>query len=306
MALEYALDVPKSFWLNLQANYDAELLDFYENTTITEGEIEAYASLKEVIKYLRNCGAIPMGQNKNDTILSLRKALQISNIYNLKNLVTNGAFSVSKCTSVNPFVMGAWLRLCQIAGEKAIIHSRFDAASIPAMIAELKGIMTDECSNVQDSLLSVFAKYGIKFSVVKNFPGAPVHGYISQDKEGIYQLALTIRGAYADIFWFSLFHEIGHIVNGDVSKTTKYIDSLESSDERKEIAADRFACNVLLDPAEYDAFISKGDFSISAIKKMAAQQNVMPYIVIGRLQKEKRIPYSRYSSHKVRYKWDLS
>ena len=27
MALEFALDVPKSFWLNLQANYDAELLE---------------------------------------------------------------------------------------------------------------------------------------------------------------------------------------------------------------------------------------------------------------------------------------
>lgn len=27
MALEYALDVPKSFWLNLQANYEADLLE---------------------------------------------------------------------------------------------------------------------------------------------------------------------------------------------------------------------------------------------------------------------------------------
>ena len=37
-ALEYALDVPKSFWLNLQANYDAELLEFMEESTITEEE----------------------------------------------------------------------------------------------------------------------------------------------------------------------------------------------------------------------------------------------------------------------------
>lgn len=28
MALEYALGVPKSFWLNLQAKYDAEMLEY--------------------------------------------------------------------------------------------------------------------------------------------------------------------------------------------------------------------------------------------------------------------------------------
>lgn len=31
MALEYALGVPKSFWLNLQANYEAELLELNES-----------------------------------------------------------------------------------------------------------------------------------------------------------------------------------------------------------------------------------------------------------------------------------
>lgn len=40
MGLEYALGVPKSFWLNLQANYEAELLELDEEQTITEEEQE--------------------------------------------------------------------------------------------------------------------------------------------------------------------------------------------------------------------------------------------------------------------------
>ena len=40
-ALEYALGVSKSFWINLQANYDAELLEINELETITEEEINA-------------------------------------------------------------------------------------------------------------------------------------------------------------------------------------------------------------------------------------------------------------------------
>ena len=40
-----------------------------------------------------------------------------------------------------------------------------------------------------------------------------------------------------------------------------------------------------------------------SIKKFAASQNVMPYIVIGRLQKEKKLPYDRFVKYKETYKW---
>ncbi|MCC8045587.1 MAG: HigA family addiction module antidote protein [Clostridiales bacterium] len=60
-ALEYALDVPKSFWMNLQANYDAELLEFNEMQTITDEEREARTALHEVVKYLRQKGKMPVG-----------------------------------------------------------------------------------------------------------------------------------------------------------------------------------------------------------------------------------------------------
>ena len=116
-------------------------------------------------------------------------------------------------------------------------------------------------------------------------------------------MALTIRGAYADIFWFSLFHELGHIVNGDVSKTQKFIDIVETEQTNREIEADKFATNALIDPNNYVRFIRDEDFSIASIKRFAKSQNIMPYIIIGRLQKEGKIPYSWFSDYKLRYKW---
>ena len=50
MGLEYALGVPKSFWLNLQANYEAELLEANELQTITEEERIVREDLKEIVK----------------------------------------------------------------------------------------------------------------------------------------------------------------------------------------------------------------------------------------------------------------
>ena len=234
-------------------------------------------------------------------ILSLRKVLQISNITNLKEMIPTGAFRMAGNAAVNPNVLGAWIRLCQLAGNDKTISAKFEKKYTNDLIQEIKSIMCCKNAELQRDLKNVMEKYGIDFSVVKNFRGAPVHGYISQKNDGIYQMVLTIRGAFADIFWFSLFHEIGHIVNGDIGKNLKFLDY--GNDYDKELAADLFASNMLLSPESYKAFIQRNDFSIEAICRYAESQHVMPYIVIGRLQKEKYLAYTMYSKYKLRYKW---
>lgn len=301
MGLEYALGVPKSFWLNLQANYEAELLEVNEEQTITDEERKVREDLKDIVKYLRKQGKMLIGENKDESILSLRKVLQISNITNLKEMIPTGAFRMAGNAAVNPNVLGAWIRLCQLAGNDKTISAKFEKKYTNDLIQEIKSIMCCKNAELQRELKNVMERYGIDFSVVKNFRGAPVHGYISQKNDGIYQMVLTIRGAFADIFWFSLFHEIGHIVNGDIGKNLKFLDY--GNDYDKELAADLFASNMLLSPESYKAFIQRNDFSIEAICRYAESQHVMPYIVIGRLQKEKYLAYTMYSKYKLRYKW---
>ncbi len=301
MGLEYALGVPKSFWLNLQANYEAELLEANEELSITGEEINVRDQLDEVVKYLRNKGKMPVREKRKESILSLRKALQISNIANLKEVIPAGAFRMAENIAINEYVLGAWIRLCQITETKQDIMVKFDRDDIPRLTEEIKEVMCRNSPDIQRNLKEIMRNYGIDFSVRKNFRGAPVQGYIFQKSDGIYQMTLTIRGAFADIFWFSLFHEIGHIVNGDIGKTVKFID--DGSDQEKEKAADRFACNMLLAQDSYEKFIQKADFSIEAIIEYARLQNVMPYIVIGRLQREHFLDYKAFSSYKLRYKW---
>lgn len=301
MGLEYALGVPKSFWLNLQANYEAELLEANEEQTITEEEQCARDDLKDVVKYLRKRGMMPVREKKDASIISLRKVLQISNIANLGEMIPSGAFRMATNTTVNRYVLGAWIRLCQIAGNDTSLSTKFDKAYTDSLINDIKQIMCCRDADIQKDLKCVMKKYGIDFSIAPNFRGAPVQGYISQKDEGAYKMVLTIRGSFADIFWFSLFHEIGHIVNGDIGKSLRFIDV--GSDCNKEEAADFFARNMLLSPESYKAFIEIGDFSIEKIKKYAESQNVMPYIVIGRLQKENYLDYKTYCNYKLRYKW---
>ena len=299
-ALEYALGVSKTFWLNLQTNYDAEMLDFAEEQTITDEECIAINALKDVVKHLRKKGVLPMDESKEVSILSLRKALQMSNIANLKEIIPTGFFRMAKRT-VNPYVLGAWVRMCQLSAGRKKVTTRFDKAKVDDLILEIKNIMLKQDADIQKELKEIMSRYGIDFSIVKNFRGAPVQGYIALKDDETYQMVLTIRGAYADIFWFSLFHEIGHIVNGDVGKAAKFIDC--GSDKQKELAADLFARDKLIDPAAYRRFVDNRRFGIEAIRDFAKAQGIMPYVVIGRLQRETTIGYEYLSEYKVRYKW---
>ena len=185
MGLEYALGVPKSFWLNLQANYEAELLAANEQNSVTEEEQQARDELRDVVKYLRRRGMMPKRESKIESVLSLRKALQISNIENLKEIAPAGAFRMSANSSVNPLVLGAWIRLCQISGDNISVSGKFDLSSTVHLVEEIKNVMCRNSKNFVTELKQVMGGYGIEFSVVQNFRGAPVHGYISKKNEEI-------------------------------------------------------------------------------------------------------------------------
>ena len=300
MGLEYALGVPKTFWLNLQSNYEAELMEANEELTISDEERDVRKDVGEVVSYLRKAGLMPLREGMDASILSLRKALQISDISNLREMIPAGQFRLANA-SINRNVVGAWVRLCQIAADENEVSSQFDVERVDQLISELKQFMLQGSENFQEDLKQIMGNYGIDFSIVKNFRGAPVQGYICQKRDMTYQMVLTIRGSRADVFWFTLFHELGHIVNGDVVKATRFIDFDDNGDKEKD--ANLFAINKLLDSDSYSKFVDAGDFSIGAIIEHADSQNVMPYIVIGRLQKEKKIEFSWYSDYITRYKW---
>ena len=220
-----------------------KLLEADEEFTITDEERIVRKELKEIVKYMRQKGMIPVHEKTDYSILSLRKALQISNISNLSKIVPSGAFRMSYHAKTNKYILSAWIRLCQNKENNNDIKTKFEKKYTKNLINEIKNIMCENNPHIQKELIKVMGKHGIDFSIVKNFQGAPVQGYISLKDNGIYHMVLTLRGSFADIFWFSLFHEIGHIVNGDIEKTTKFIDYCNDTD--KEEAANLFAANML-------------------------------------------------------------
>ena len=242
LALEYALGVSRTFWLNLQANYDAELLAYNEPLTVSDEEREVGESLAEVVKYLREKQVIPEGETAEATILSLRKYFGFRSIDDLKDIIPTGVFRIAEGSKTDPYVLGAWIRLCKMGDKQQEITARFDKAQVPVMVKELREIMSSRQDNLESRLKAALAAHGIDFSIMKSFSKAPVDGYLLKNKDGVYRMFLTDKIVGTDSFWFSIFHELGHIVNGDVVRVG-FID--DASDIEKEERADQFAKTAL-------------------------------------------------------------
>ena len=110
---------------------------------------------------------------------------------------------------------------------------------------------------------------------------------------------MTIRQSFSDIFWFTLFHEIGHLINDDFNDLYIDYNFIENEVEKK---ANHFARNTLINEDDYDHFVKNGKYDFTTIKKFARSQNVKPGIVIGRIQND-IADYTFMAKYREKYKW---
>lgn len=98
-----------------------------------------------------------------------------------------------------------------------------------------------------------------------------------------------------DTFWFSFFHEVGHILlHGKKDFFLENVD-YDNKETEKENEADDFAANILLTPAQEAEIISQGDFSSDAIRNYARKFNTHPSIIVGRLRHNRLIPETAHA-----------
>ena len=300
-SLEYVFGMPASFWINLQGIYDKEILEYKEQVEIDEKEVEIVKQLKKLIKYAEELELIDKNKNEISQIIELRSICKVKNLIYINKLCTNAvAFRKSKTIETNIYVLYVWLRICELIAEKTNINNEYSEIKLRENIEKIKECMFLDINEAIKELTKIFADCGIIFQVVKNFPGAPVQGFIKKSKEKII-LSMTIRGAFFDIFWFTLFHEIGHLLNGDITNCN-FIDFTDSKSNIED-KADKFARDTLINENDFNKLLNKRELTENDIIKFANEQRVQPFIVVGRIQKEKN-NFKIFSKLRMRYKWN--
>ncbi len=117
-------------------------------------------------------------------------------------------------------------------------------------------------------------------------------------------IAITAKGSYEDIFWFTLFHEIGHVFQE--MKSEIFIDGEDYSSNELEKDADNFALNNLIPNSAYEHFVNAGHHLDKVkLRSFAEEMNINIGIVVGRLMKDKIIEYGNKSYEQLRRKFKL-
>ena len=108
---------------------------------------------------------------------------------------------------------------------------------------------------------------------------------------------MSDRGKSDDIVWFTLFHEIGHILKHGKKNEFISFDADKKEEDAIEKEADDFASEQLMSKAIYENFVcSHKNITRFDIEKVCKENNISKSIMVGRLQRDGYIPYHSFNN----------
>jgi HTH-type transcriptional regulator / antitoxin HigA len=296
LKLEKIFDLPASFWLNLEADYQETKARINSKYNEDEKKIASNIPYSEMVKL----GWVKKAKDINDKLNNLRYYFRISNLTSIKE-VYNAAYRVSKPQKASPIALAAWLERGEYLS-KDIETKKFSKKILKSYLPVFKEMTNLEPQLFFNNLREKLSECGIAFVLVPNISRTYAHGAVKWLSPEKVLLQLSLRYKYADIFWFSFFHEIGHVLLH--SKKETYIEYESAEGGVIEEEADDFAKDNLIPKNVLKDFIDKNELTIESITKFAKTVNIDPGIVVGRLQHDHFISYNQLSDLRKKYEYD--
>jgi len=139
--------------------------------------------------------------------------------------------------------------------------------------------------------------------ICPRFPGARVHDATFWLGRSRAALMTTVHGAWVDVFWFSVFHELGHLLLHGRRQVILKDDDADPALRTLEDEADRFATDSLIAPRDYQRFVAAGDVSQASIQAFAAGVGIAAGMVVGRLRHNDHLRHDRCNELRTRFTW---
>lgn len=296
MKLSRMLGTSVKYWLNLQNSYDALIAQFK-----SEEELEEERKVFEYFdyKYFReNYGLPDLPRKRDEQIKRVREYLKVATL----SVFAKRDMAVSFRSSAEDVTEGSTIKanvMVQIATNKALQidapkynKKKFEDAAKYALT------LTRNHEEFYPLIRKAFLDAGVIFVILPNISGSKTNGATKKVGDNIL-LMVNDRRLNADTFWFTLFHEIGHIVNGD------YGISFEKETGELEEAADKYAQDSLIPPERYQEFLNRKRFDLQSIRIFANQIERDPGIVLGRLQNDGVIGFDDWTMKPLRHKYKV-
>jgi Zn-dependent peptidase ImmA (M78 family) len=195
----------------------------------------------------------------------------------------------------------AWLRQGEIQAE-SINCASWNPDGLRAAIPQLRAMTKrrDPSTFVPD-LQKLCAAQGVAVVVVRAPSGCRASGatqFLSSNKALV---LLSFRHLSDDHFWFTFFHEVGHLLMHGAHRMFVDLDGDPTSPTEQE--ANDFAGRTLI-PGQYRDKMKQVALQSIAIIRLATQIGISPGVVVGQLQNSGRLGRDKQNHLKRRFKWN--
>ena len=290
MHLEMVLGVPAHFWNSLEAVYREKLV-----MVKAENEMDAEKETAGKFPYgeMQKNGWVPEVPKPSDRVIELRKFFEVVSLGILNTSLFPRVACRRKTSTVKADCAAlVWIQKAKLEARKTGAEE-IDLEKLEESLPAVRKMTLLEPSVFTPELSSLLSGCGVALVFLPHMTGSSLDSAAFRDGDRIV-IALAARSRDADRFWFSFFHEAAHILYG-------HVDNTEGTTEEEEDAADSFARDLLIPPADFSAFVSSNRYDRSSILSFAEKEGIDPSIVVGRLQKEKLIGYSQFNDLKRKY-----
>lgn len=301
LQLERAIDVPAHIWTGLESRYRL-IKAKQEERKLIQGEL---SYLKHTpYKQLAELGCVTRTRDNERKVREIQRFYGVSSLEHLPRIWGSAAsFRCSRKWGASLYALAAWLRYAELQAAKIAVGP-FRKAALRAALSDMRALTAKGDRDLPDELAERLADCGVVLVLQPHFPKTYAHGATFWGKGGEAVLVLSVRGHWADVFWFSLFHELGHLL---LHKKATFVEDGDIPGERlaAEREADRFAAETLIPTAKLREFVGKGDFSAAAVRAWAEEMGISAGIVVGRLQHDGVVGHdSDLNRLRQRYEWD--
>lgn len=136
---------------------------------------------------------------------------------------------------------------------------------------------------------ALLKEHGIVLIVERNIPGMEVDGAAFL-VESIPVIGLTLRLDALDNFWFTLMHEVAHVIlHYRTGLASGFFDDVEHVDpDEFEQEANKFASDLLVPQEVWSRSPARIAKTSTPIENLAAQLGIAPAIIYGRIRFERK------------------
>lgn len=209
------------------------------------------------------------------------------------------AFRTSHAFDTRHESVSSWLRQGERVAD-SIECADWNPKKFEARLGEIRTLTKNRFpTRFFPELRRICAECGVALVAAPTPVGCPASGATQFLKRSKAMMMVSFRFKSDDQFWFSFFHEAGHLILHDIDAV--FIDdNLDSGNSKEEAEANTFAQNILIPEEDRPAMLRLPRRS-EAVIRFAVKMGVAPGIVVGQMQKAGVLPYQYLRHLKRRY-----